>query len=139
MIDFKGRTYRDDRLYVINITCGNVEEAGKKKTRWVMETYKNVASLPSVRTDDFGSKEAATDYLKTIEPETPLISNGGSSLDIPDGVDRWEFWTNWLKIMGYQSAITGFQHVPDRVRRSSRVPKRNDYVTVVKSGPDDFE
>ena len=128
--EFEGDVYRDDRMYVINLNRGTVSKKGKKETRYLLTTYRNTHSLPASRSDDFASKEEAINYLKEIEPDVPLVSNKGKPLNIPDDVERWEYWNNWLKERGLQSAITEYQNLPDRVRKEGNIPE-NDYVTVI--------
>ena len=135
--EFEGNIYRDDRMYVINLSRGTVSEGGKKETRYLLLTYRNTASLPAVRTDHFSSEEKALDYLKQVEPEVPLVSNYGQPLDIPEDVDRWEYWNAWLKEQGLPSATTGYQTVPDWVSGSAPT---SDYVQVeVITDLDEFE
>ena len=96
MIEYQDETYRDDRLYVINIARGTVTKGSEKTVRWVMATYRNTVRLPATRSDHFETRDKAIEYLKEIEPTVPLICNGGKPLRIPDGVDRWEYWIEWL-------------------------------------------
>ncbi|MBJ89314.1 MAG: hypothetical protein CMO98_05570 [Woeseia sp.] len=126
---FEGEEYRDDRMYVINLNRGTISKDGKKEKRYLLTTYRNTTSLPATRSDDFASKEEAINYLKQVEPGVPLVSNQGKCLEIPEGVDRWKYWNNWLKEKGLQSATTEYQNLPDWVRKEGHNPE-NNYVTV---------
>jgi hypothetical protein len=125
--EFQGEEYRDDRIFVINLCRGTVTRAGQaRRNRWMVETYRNAPSLPAYRSDDFGTRDEAVTYIKKIEPLTPIISNGGQSLDTPEGEDQWNFWMNWLDGNGLKSALSGYQHVPEWVngkRRDNKVSR----------------
>ena len=95
--EFNGETYLDDRMYVLNLGVGTVSQAGKKETRYMLFTYRNTAALPPVRTDNFETKEEAIDYVKEVEFQVPLVSNHGTHLQIPEGVDPWEYWMDLAK------------------------------------------
>jgi len=128
-IEFEGQVYRDDRIYVINLNRGIVSRNNDRKTRYLVNTYRNTPNLPTTRTDDFSTKKEVVDYLKKVKPETPLVSKNGKSLQIPEGVDPWEHWLDWLNGMGLQSAITEYQHVPKWAEERGIMPQ-NDYVVV---------
>ena len=49
--------------------------------------------------------------------------------DIPDNEDRWQYWLNWLKEQGLKSTITGFQNLPEWVKKDKI---KTEYVTVLK-------
>ena len=115
--EFNGETYLDDRMYVLNLGVGTVSQAGKKETRYMLFTYRNTAALPPVRSDNFETKEEAIDYVKEVELQVPLVSNHGTPLQIPEGVDPWEYWMDWLSERGLFSAITGYRHIPEHIRR----------------------
>ena len=127
--EFEGNLYRDDRMFVLNLSRGIVSKEGKEETQYLLLTYRNIPSLPAVRTDNFASEQEAMDYLKEVESAVPLVSNYGKPLEIPEGVDRWEYWIAWLKENGLVSATTGFQHLPEYIKQRGINP-RNDYVTV---------
>jgi hypothetical protein len=139
MIEYQDDSYRDDRMYVVNIARGTVTKGSEKTVRWVMATYRNTIRLPATRSDHFESREKAIEYLKEVEPTVPLICNEGKPLQIPDGTNRWEFWLKWLDENGLQSAITGQQHVPDWVREQGKTPSQNDiYLDVVELTEDEM-
>jgi len=137
MIEYQGETFRDDRMFVINLSRGTVTRDSKKITRWLLFTYRNTIQLPIFRSDDFETREDATEYLKKEEPNVPVISNGGQPIEIPKNVDRWEFWTDWLAKNGLQSAISGQQHVPDWVGDQGHDP-RDNYQHVIELTEDDL-
>ncbi len=86
--EYEGCVYRDDRMYVINLTRGSVSKAGKTETQYLLITYRNTLSLPAVRTDPFETEEEAINYLKEVEFTVPLVSNNGEPLEIPEDVDQ---------------------------------------------------
>ena len=53
----------------------------------------------------------------------------GEKLNIPDNEDRWQYWLNWLKEQGLKSTITGFQNLPEWVKKDKI---KTEYVTVLK-------
>ena len=118
-ISYKGDEYRDDRMYVINLTYAkitirdnNLTKGSTAKYKWVLATYRNNLALPSFRSDQFESKEKAIKYLKDVEMQVPLISNNEQPLLIPDNIDKWTYWLEWLKKHQLFSAITEKQHMP---------------------------
>ena len=127
--EYEDYVYRDDRMYVINLTRGSVSKAGKTETQYLLITYRNTLSLPAVRTDPFETEEEAINYLKEVEFTVPLVSNNGEPLEIPEDVDQWEYWSAWLEERGLRSATTGYQNLPDHIREMGGNP-RNDYVKV---------
>ena len=134
MIFYQGNLYRDDRIFVINISRGTVQKSSKgskKETRWLLSTYRNVASLPCRSSHNFETRKEVIEYLRQVEPNTPLISNHGKRLDIPAEAEPWEYWMEWLKDRNLKSAITGYQNVPDWLAKQGGVPK-NDYVEVIE-------
>ena len=128
---YKGERYRDDRMFVVNLSRGTVEKGSKKTTRWLVDSYWNKPSLPPYSTAHFETREEAVEYLKKMETTTPLISNDGMPLDIPEDADTWEYWLKWVEEKGFKSAITGRQIFPERHTDRGGMPK-NDYVKVIE-------
>lgn len=106
-IEFNGDSYFDDRLFVLYLCPGNVEIEERKDGAvwitiyhenypenhlWCVVTYKNCTRYPLYRVDCFNKKEDAISYIKEIEPETPLISLGGSSPEIPMPYEEYVEW-----------------------------------------------
>lgn len=107
VIEYKGQDYRDDRMFVINLSHGKEGDVPK----WVLCTYRNTFQLITSKTNCFDTKEEAIDYLKSVEHEVPLISNDGKPLEIPDDIEnKWEYFNEWLEQRGLFSAILGKQH-----------------------------
>jgi len=107
LINFKGETYRDDRLFVLNLTHGKEEE----KSKWILVTYRNTIELPVYKTNCFNTKEDAIEYLKNVEQLTPLISNNEQPLEIPESeISDWDYFNNWLEQNNLFSAISEKQH-----------------------------
>ena len=69
----------------------------RERDTHVVYVPRNTAALPPVRTDNFETKEEAIDYVKEVEFQVPLVSNHGTPLQIPEGVDPWEYWMDWLE------------------------------------------
>lgn len=110
---FNDEIYRDDRMFVLNLSLGNVNN----KTKYIIMTYRNIPQLPAVRHDHFYTQEEAINYIKKVEPSVPLTSLNRKPLDIPKDLDRWEYWEKWLQERNLQSAITGYQNLPFWVRQ----------------------
>jgi hypothetical protein len=88
-IKYKGDIYRDDRMYVMNLSLGTSEKDNKKVSRWILVTYRNTIPLPPIRVDKFRSYPELIKYIKEVEYSVPLISNLEKPLQIPNDVDPW--------------------------------------------------
>jgi len=130
-IEFQGDFYRDDRMYVMNLSNGILEIDSKKIPKFVLVTYRNNINLVATRADHFETKEEAEKDIKNVEFEGSLISNNVNSLLIPDNEDKWKFWTNWLKENNLNSTLSGYQNVPYRYNPDGGDFKRNNYITLV--------
>lgn len=114
--EFNGETYRDDRMFVMNIATATMAKDNKKC--WNLATYRNTISLPATRNDFFDTKKELIDYVKLVEPQTPLISRFGEYLETPSDIDKdkieeiWDFYNKWLNENGMFSALSGISHVP---------------------------
>ena len=114
--EFNGETYRDDRMFVMNIATATMAKDNKKC--WNLATYRNTISLPATRNDFFDTKKELIDYVKLVEPQTPLISRFGEYLETPSDIDKdkieeiWDFFNKWLNENGMFSALSGISHVP---------------------------
>ena len=119
---YNGLKYRDDRLFVCNLTFsevkgvevknGMMKPTKKKNLKWTLVTYHNTIQLMTNRIDSFKNKETAIKYLQKVEPFTPLISRQGNPLEIPHQEDNWLYWRRWLKENKLFSALSEKQHVP---------------------------
>ena len=69
---WKGDNYRDDRMFVSNIATASDNQG---RPCWNLATYRNTLTLPFIRNDFFDTEIQLMNYLKRIEPLTPLISN----------------------------------------------------------------
>lgn len=108
LIEYDGQKYFDDRLFVLYLCKGVVEEDQDglistkiyhnneqlKKYVWCLVTYRNCRRYPAVRVDSFYEKESAMQYLRKIEPTVPLISLGGKSMDSPMSYEEYLNWKN---------------------------------------------
>lgn len=125
--------YRDDRMYVMRITSGSTrvvdgisETVTSSKPRngdgpssVLLITYRNVPSLPAVRSDDFRSIDEALEYVKRVEPTCPRVSLDGRS---PKPTPSWQEHLEWLHRLGLRSAAEGEQPRPDWATREGRDP-----------------
>ena len=75
----------------------------------IVITYRNVASLPATRVDDFPSVSAALEFVRKVEPTCPRQSLGGRS---PEPTPTWQEHLQWLHEMGLRSAAEGDQPMP---------------------------
>ena len=134
VIEYKGEDYRDDRIFVINLSYGKEGETPK----WILSTYRNTVHLRVYKTNCFDSKEEAIDYLKSIEQEVPLISNHGNPLEIPEDIEnKWVYFNEWLKKRNLFSAISGKQHCNfDRDKRGYDYLEDYVHVQYIKNGFD---
>ena len=88
---WNGDRYRDERLFVINLTLAKITiddgtplRDRKVEHKWVLETYHNNYALRVSNYKKFNSKYAAIKYLKEVEPTVPLIMPFVEApLDIP--------------------------------------------------------
>jgi len=122
--EYEGETYRDDRMFVLNLSLGK----SNNEDKYILMTYRNIPQLPVVRCDDFDTKEEAIKYLKNVEPKVPLTSLNRKPLEIPENEDTWEYWLKWLKDRNLKSAITGYQNLPHWVSQDE--VKGRSYVDV---------
>jgi len=119
-IKFEGQDYFDDRLFILYLCKGTVEiepgPEGSVWTRiyhekapddhvWCVATYRNCNRHPLYRVDSFYKKEDAEQYIKKIEPETPLISCGGKPPKSPLSYEEYSEWKvkNGFKDYDWQS------------------------------------
>ena len=121
---YQDETYRDDRMFVLNLSLGK----SNNKEKYILMTYRNTPQLPPVRVDDFNTKEDAIEYIKKIEPKVPLTSLDRQPLNIPKNTDTWEYWMKWLKDRNIKSAISGHQNLPHWVKQEEVVNR--SYVEV---------
>ena len=63
--EYEGETYRDDRMFVLNLSLGK----SNNEDKYILMTYRNIPQLPPVRCDDFDTKEEAIKYLKNVDKE----------------------------------------------------------------------
>lgn len=132
VIEYKGEDYRDDRMFVLNLTYGKEGDTPK----WILRTYENTVRLRPYSDYCFDSKEEAVDYLKSVEYKVPLISNNGNPLDIPPEVEnKWEYFNEWLEHRHLFSAMSEKQHCTfDRDKRGYNFMKDYARSEIVKDG-----
>ena len=86
---YEGELYNDDRLFILDY--GLAEE--EKNQVWCVVTRRNTHRFPPFRFDKFESENDAVDFIKKIEPTTPLISLGGKS---PKSAPTYDEYLRWL-------------------------------------------
>ena len=119
-IEFEGQEYFDDRMFVLYLCKGSVEiepdsdgvvwtkiyhEKAPANHIWCVATYRNCNRYPLYRVDSFYKKEDAEEYIKQIEPETPLISLSGKPPEHPLSYEEYSKWKveNGLKDYNWES------------------------------------
>lgn len=119
---YEGKIYNDDRLFILDIALTEKN----CRTFWVIATRRNHEGFPPIRVDEFRSKAEAIEYIKKIEPTTPLISLGGKS---PENPLAYEDYCKKLKEKNIPSAIEIYEHNKDVKREISiEEPKNKDEV-----------
>ena len=90
-LDLDGEHFLDNRLYLMHVArCTVSVNDGVRATtvhfadappghQWCVLTRRNTAKWPPIRINHFPTEEAAVDFLRHIEPLTPLISLAGKS------------------------------------------------------------
>jgi hypothetical protein len=61
--------------------------------KWCVVTYRNNERYTATRVDCFATREDAAQYMRSVEPEVPLVSMGGrpmSPLLSHDGFLKWK-------------------------------------------------
>ncbi len=113
MIEFGGRLYFDDRLFVLNVCRGQIRpdqsdgtvetvifhEGDAADLLWCLATYRNCENYPLTNLNHFKSKIDAMRYLSLVEPTVPLISLGGQSPNDPlsyPNVLEWKERNNYF-------------------------------------------
>lgn len=118
-IQYQGEDYYDDRLFVLYLCKGKVEidsndgvvattiyhEQAPEDHIWCVASYRNCNRYPLYRIDSFYKKEAAEAYIRAVEQETPLISLGGKSPELPLSYEAYVEWksVNGLKEYDWKS------------------------------------
>ena len=67
VIEYEGEDYRDDRIFVINLSYGKEGDVPK----WILSTYRNTVHIRGYKTNCFDSKEEALISLSKIRKENP--------------------------------------------------------------------
>lgn len=114
-IQWKDEDYRDDRMFVMNISSANDYNG---KNCWHLTTYRNTIQLACYRNNFFSTEFSLMKYIQNIEPLTPLISRNEQPLEIPSYINKdddiriWKFYNEWLTKNGLFSAVNEISHVP---------------------------
>ena len=128
-IEFEGKIYNDDRMFVLYLCKCSVRIEGNLVTTtiyhekapsehdWALVTYKNVARYEACRIDRFKTVDAAKAYMETVEPLVPLISLGGRPSEEPLTCPEFQEWKkrNNLKDYDYKIIFSTFITDPKEV------------------------
>ena len=129
---YDGEEYRDDRIFVMDYRIGTVHSKRGQEEKYILTTYRNTDERPPRRSDKFLTKNALFDYIKLVEPDTPLISLDGKPLAIPPNEDKWDHWISWLLDRDLHSAITGHQIYPQRWIEEGIKPYKHEVIEISK-------
>lgn len=126
MINFQGKEYFDDRLFVLYLCRGIVEfsydengnivwttifhENAPDEHIWCVVTYRNCLGYPATGVKHFLNKERALRFIWDIEPSSPLISLNGNSpkIELPFDHEKYRLWkkeNNYLEF-DYKKVFT---------------------------------
>lgn len=141
-IKFQDQNYFDDRLFVLYLCKGKVEiepdgvaittiyhEQEPIDFVWCVATYKNCIRYPLYRVDSFYKKEVAIEYIKKIEPETPLISLDGKS---PAKPFSYEEYLKWKKDNDFKDYNWQELYTPGGSNASERIYQTKDQFQGIK-------
>ena len=117
--------YRDERMFVMNLAKGFVQQNGKKEEKFMLTTYRNLTSLPVFRMDEFETREEAEAYVRKVEPQCPIITNAEAPIEFQGTEEEiYTQWLCWLDERALLPTLSGFQHIPEHIAR-----KLKDYPT----------
>jgi len=114
-VDWQDEQYRDDRMFVMNIATAKDENGNNF---WHLTTYRNTIQLPIFKNNFFKNEEDLYEYIKGVEPQIPLISRNGQSIELPETVNKkdlnevWEYFNKWLIENNLFSTVNEISHVP---------------------------
>jgi len=94
-IHFDGQEYYDDRLFVLElaqVTTRSLTRSEAPRNRWAVITRRNIPGYSPFRSDDFGTREEAIQFLHQIAPTTPRISLGGKSPTPEPTLPEYRAW-----------------------------------------------
>jgi hypothetical protein len=112
-IEFNGKVYNDDRLFVLYIAkCTQrlsddlkittiYHEQAPDNHIWCLVTFWNVERYKAYRVDSFDSVNEAISYAQYVEPQTPLISRKGKSPKNNEIMNIHEY-RKWKQINGFK-------------------------------------
>ena|ERR1700688_1251914 len=114
MITFNGVLYFDDRLFILHLCRGRIEnnadgtvnttifhEGEDDDLIWCLATYRNHAGYPLVSLNHFETKNDALKYISVVEPTVPLIKLNGQSPNPPLSYDNHLKWKRSEGLLDY--------------------------------------
>lgn len=109
-IEFDGRLYLDDRMFVFTTSRCTVSiqddveattihyKDAPVTAQWCVVTFRNIAGYQPFRVDAFESEVLAIEFLQRIEPQTPRISLNGQA---PIERTPYEKYVGWKQENGF--------------------------------------
>jgi len=109
-IEFNGRFYNDDRMFVLYIAPCTASEDSESfsyeifhetpplKHIWGVVTYRNTQRYPAVKVNTFNTKKEAEQFKARIEPDCPLTSFNGNAKKFKN----YEMFQSWKKEQDFQ-------------------------------------
>jgi len=115
--ELNGEIYNDDRMFLVAVCKCTIREEddmiittiyhdnSPPNHEWCITTFENTKRAPATRVDHFRTKYDAIEYMKKVEPGTPLLSLGGQSPNPPIQYDQYICWKkeNNLKDYNYKN------------------------------------
>lgn len=106
-ISYEGNWYYDERMYLLHLFYGKTEYVSKglqvieeflgtPKKQFILWTRCNYGSRAVIKSDSFLDRDEAIEYLKLVEPQTPLISLNGLPMKEILSYDDYCLWLNEL-------------------------------------------
>lgn len=139
LIEFKGTTYNDDRMFVLSVQqCSLMEDdeswsatvhydEPELATHWCVLTLRNTPTYPAVKVNVFDTQEDAQAFFDDIERQTPMISyNGNTSpyMTIPE----YKKWKSENELKEYDP-VEYFKKFPTRsgkIQETITILKRDE-------------
>jgi hypothetical protein len=84
--------YRDDRVLVLEVVPVTTRSSRGVEDRWAVIARRNVPGYPPFRSDDFETKEEATDFFNKVIVETPRVSLKNKPSNPLPTLDEFTAW-----------------------------------------------
>lgn len=113
-IEFDGRHYLDDRMFLLHLARCTVEapkdsmvattvhhQSPPPTAVWCVVTYRNTSGYPPFRVDHFNTRQEAQAYLENVEPDTPRISLNGRAPRPRPSFAEFSAWKSAHDLLDY--------------------------------------